>query len=369
MKVAIVHDFLNQHGGAENVVETLHELYPDAPVFTTIYRPDRLGPAFKSMDVRTSFMQGWPFMDRHFKKYLLFYPRAVESFDLKGYDVVISSSSAFAKGAKAAGACHVCYCYTPMRFAWRTESYLEKEDMPSLLKALLPPVLRRLKRWDLRTVGRVHHYVAISQYIRDRIRQSYGRESDVIYPPVDVAGFRIDRSPGDSFLVVSRLNAYKNIDIVVEAFNRLALPLTIIGTGPHGPALRKMAGKTVTFLGRLPREELAGHMGRCRALLFPGEEDFGITPVEAMAAGRPVIALGRGGALETVEEGVSGVFFPNPSVEDVVDAVRRFQGMTFDPARIRGRAERFDKEIFKRDFKALVEKKWAAFSSGRKAAP
>jgi len=361
VKVAIVHDYLNQHGGAENVVEAFHEMFPDAPIFTSIFQPEKLAPSFAAMDVRPSFMQKLPFLDPHFKKYLLLYPRAIESFDLRGYDMILSSSSAFAKGARVPpGACHVSYCYTPMRFVWERSSYLENENIPAVVRVVLPAALGYLKRWDLASSEGVHRFVAISEFIRARVRRAYGRDADVIYPPVDVENFKPSAAVDDYFLVVSRLNPYKKIDVVIDAFNRNGRRLLIAGTGPHEAALKRQARKNVEFLGRVPRESLAGYFSRCRAFIFPGVEDFGIAPVEAMAAGRPVAAYAGGGALETVEDGVTGVFFNAPTPEALQEALDRLERLDFDPRRARARAEQFSKDVFKKNILACLRATRAA---------
>ena len=357
MKIAIVHDFLNQYGGAERVIEALHVVYPDAPIYTSIYLSDNLPESFKKMDIRTSFMQKLPFLKKHFKKYLPLYPMAFESFNLKEYDIILSSSSAFAKGVqKATGACHVCYCYTPMRFAWDYDNYIAKECFGNLERQLLPFVISKLKKWDLETKDRVDHYIAISDNIRKRIKRCYGRDSSVIYPPVNTGNFKIARKVGDSFLVVSRLNAYKQIDIVINAFNGLKLPLKIIGDGPARKSLERSAASNIQFLGKVDDIALAEHYAQCRAFIFPGEEDFGIAPVEAQAAGRPVIAYAAGGALETVIEGVTGVFFHEPNSESVAKAVRRLMEIerSFEPRKIRENAIRFDRAIFMREIKEYI---------------
>lgn len=362
MKIAIIHDYLNQYGGAERVVEALHELFPQAPIFTSIFRPEKLPPLFSAMDVRPSFMQRLPLLDRHFKKYLLLYPSAMERFDLRGYDVLLSSSSAFAKGITVPkGACHICYCYSPMRFVWDSESYLAREKLGPFYKMILPAALSYLKRWDLTTADRVHRFIGISKHICDKIERIYRRRADLIYPPVDLSRFSISGKSEDYFLIVSRLNAYKRIDLVVEAFNRLGLPLVIIGSGPHEPVLRREAKKNIRFLGRVSEEVLAEYLGSCRAFLFPGEEDFGIAPVEAMASGRPVIAYGRGGALETISEGVTGLFFREQTVEALIDAIRRFEERAFDPRTLRAHAEQFDKRIFKEKIQSYLTEKVGAF--------
>ncbi len=363
MKVAIVHDYLNQYGGAEKVVEALHEVFPDAPVFTSIFLPKRLPPIFSTIDVRPSFMQRLPFLDRHFKKYLPFYPYAIESLDLEGFDLVLSSSSAFAKGACAPeGACHICYCYSPMRFVWDRELYMSQEEFSSFYKLVLPLILSRLEKWDIKAIDRVNYFIGISQHIRKKIKLIYQREADVIYPPVDLSEFYISQRQDDYFMIVSRLNAYKRIDLVIDAFNLLSIPLAIIGTGPHEDALKRRSKKNITFLGMVSQEELAGYLSRCRGLIFPGEEDFGIAPVEAMASGRPVIAFSKGGAKETLLDGVTGLFFNEQTVDSLIEAVNSFNHMEFYADKIRHHAEQFDKEMFKQKIKDYVNEKYDIFN-------
>jgi len=348
MKIAIIHDYLNQFGGAERVVSALHELFPLDPIYTSIYDEKRMPESFQRMDIHVSFMQHLPFVFRSFKYYLLLYPMAFESFDLSGCDLILSSSSAWAKGIKKRkGQLHICYCYTPMRFVWRYEDYVKRENFGPLVKAALPYFLGPLKKWDLATSEGVDHFVAISGTVADRIRMTYGRESDIIYPPVDTQKYQISSIDKDYFLIVSRLNAYKRIDIAVEAFNQLELPLKIIGSGPARGSLKRLARENVEFMGSLPDEEIARHYAECRALVFPGEEDFGIVPVEAMAAGRPVIAYRAGGAIETVVEGKTGVFFDQATPAALMHAVKRFQFGLFNKNEIRDHALKFDKEVFK----------------------
>lgn len=358
MKIAIVHDYLNQMGGAERVVAVFHEMFPDAPIFTTLVDRSILAPELADADIRPTWMQGLPGWRKHFKKYLPLYPRAIESIDLRGYKLVLSSSSAFAKGVqKATGALHVCYCYTPMRFVWDYENYLAGENLPRIYRTFLPGVLARLKKWDLQTSGRPDYYVAISSEVRDRIRRIYGRESRVLFPPVETQKFRPLGPPGDFYLVVSRLTAYKRIDLAVRAFNHLGLPLKIVGIGPYQGALKHLAGANIEFLGRLGDADLVRSYGTCRALILPGSEDFGLTPLEANAAGRPVIAFRGGGAIDTVKEGVNGLFFSEPSVESLIAAVQAVENglFSFHPERIRDHARQFDKEIFKQKFGQLIE--------------
>lgn len=367
MKLAIVHDFLNQYGGAERVVEALHEVFPDAPIYTSIYLSKNMPDSFKCMDIRTSFMQKFPLLKKHFKKYLILYPKAIESFNLKAYDIILSSSSAFAKGIKKKEICHICYCYTPARFIWNYKKYIQKENFNRIILMLLPYILKQLRNWDLKTNEGVDYFVAISSYIQKRIKRCYGRSSDVIYPPVNTQKGRIINKIADYYLVVSRLNAYKRVDLAINAFNKLNLPLRIIGDGPYRKVLEKTAGPNITFLGKVNDAELTNHYSRCQAFIFPGEEDFGIVPVEAQAFGRPVIAYAAGGALETIIEGITGIFFKEQSVESLITAVKRFikKKESFNSIEIQKNTQRFDKEIFKQKIYAYVESKYNEFKLNR----
>ncbi len=367
MKTAIVHDYLNQYGGAERVIEVFSELFPDASIFTSIFDKDKLPPIFGQMSIKTSFMQKFPFLDKHFKKYLLFYPKAIESFDLSGYDLVLSSSSAFAKGAiKDKNSCHICYCYTPMRFVWDYDSYVEKEDFGKLTRKILPLAIKKLKKWDIATIDRVDYYIAISNHIKDRIKRYYNREAEVIYPPVSVKNFNIANKTEDYFLIVSRLNAYKNIDLVIDTFNDLGLNLKIVGSGPYRKTLECMVkNKNIKFLGRLDDKDLKEIYSKCRAYIFPGREDFGITPVEAQASGRPVIAYADGGALETVLDGITGLFFKENSKDAFIETVKRFLKVedSFDRNKIRENALRFDRDIFKKKIVDFINHKYSNYKN------
>jgi glycosyltransferase involved in cell wall biosynthesis len=363
MKIAIVHDYLNQYGGAERAVEVLHELFPEAPIYTSVYLPAELPVSFQKMHICTSFMQRFPWMKKHFKKYLMFFPTAIESFDFTGYDLVISSSSGWAKAARHDASClHICYCYTPMRWVWSYQSYVAREQIPKAAEIILKYCIQYLKKWDLRTNDRVDKFIAISRLVQERIKKCYDRESVVIYPPVETGRFKIIDKLGDYYLLVSRLNTYKRVDIVVEAFNQLGLPLVIIGEGPDQAYLESIAKPNIKFLGRVPDFVVNEQCAGCQAFIFPGEEDFGIAPVEAMAAGRPVVAYASGGALETVLEGVTGVFFKEQKPAAIVAAVKKMQNTVFDSQQIRRHAMEFDKEIFKRELKEYIEKEYAIFS-------
>ncbi|MBN2057717.1 MAG: glycosyltransferase [Candidatus Saganbacteria bacterium] len=358
MRLAIVHDYLNQFGGAERVVSTLHEIWPEAPIYTSIYDPAAMPEQFSRMDIRVSFMQNLPLVRRFFKVYFFLYPLAFERFDLSEYDVILSSSSAYAKGVrKRPGQLHVCYCHTPARFLWRYDDYVARENIPAVFRHVLPFLIEPIRQWDRSNSGQVDLFAANSQNVAERIRQTYGRESVIINPPVESALFQPSSVTLDYFLVVSRLAAYKRLDIVIEAFNRLGLPLKIIGSGLARRQLEKLAGPEIEFLGRVSEAQLAKHLAECRALIFPGEEDFGIVPLEAMASGRPVIAYRAGGALETVIDEVTGIMFDEQTPHSLELALKRFQFESFDKAALRSHAVGFDKEVFKSKIRELVETK------------
>ena len=366
MKVAIVHDFLNQMGGAERVVATFREIFPEAPIFTTIVDRKVLVPELANADIRPSWMQKLPGWKKHFKKYLPLYPGAIESLEVKEYDLLISSSSAFAKSViKGPNALHICYCYTPMRFAWDYRNYVEKESLNIFLRGVLPLVIAGLKKWDLKTSSRPDYYIAISSAVRLRIKKIYGKDAEVIFPPVDVRKYQPKERADNFYLIVSRLNSYKRIELAVEALNLLGLPLKIIGSGPFLGTLKSMARPNVTFLGRLTDQEVADNYAACKALIFPGEEDFGIVILEANAAGRPVIAFKAGGALDTVIEGVNGLFFEESRVESLVEAIKSLENgkYSFDPQKIRNHALGFDKEIFKQKMWNFILEKYRASSN------
>ncbi len=361
MKVALVHEYLNQYGGAERVLEHLHTMYPAAPVYTSMYAPDLMPPQYRQMDVRTSFMQRLPGVHHHHQSYLLAYPLAFEGFRFAEYDVVLSNSSAFCKGViTPPETLHVCYCLTPMRWAWAYHEYVDREQLGRALRRALPIVMHYLRLWDVAAARRVDRFVAISRAVAARVRKYYGRESDVIYPPVDVERFAPRAAPPDNFfLIVSRLVPYKRVDLAIAAFNQLGWPLKIVGDGRDRAALERRAKPNVEFLGHLPDDAVHDLMARCRAFLFPGLEDFGIAPVEAQAAGRPVVAFGGGGALDTVVDGETGVLFRQQTPAALADAVRRCADLAFDPLAVRANAERFGAERFRRELGAYVERAWA----------
>jgi len=349
LKIAFVHSWLNQYGGAERVLEAAHELFPDAPVYTSIYDPAALPASYRTWDIRTSFMQHWPAVHRRHQFYLPFYPFAFASFDLRGYDLLLSIPSAFAHGVvKPDRARHICYCLTPARFLWSYRAYVENEAVGRGARAVLPFFILPLRKWDRHVAARVDTFIAISHVVQDRIAHYYRRNSTIIYPPVYTEHFQpvATSEVGDYFLIVSRLAPYKRVDLAVQALTQVGLPLVIAGDGRDRARLEKMAGPNVRFVGRVSDAARRDLMARCRAFIFPGEEDFGIAPLEANASGRPVIAYGRGGTLDTIVEGTNGLLFHEPAAAALADCVRTFDPAQFDPHRIRAHAEQFDVRLF-----------------------
>lgn len=358
MRVAIAHDWLNQTGGAERVLEVLKESYPSAPVYTSIYWSTVMPAHYKEWDIRTSWLDRLPLIKQHHQPFLPLYPLAFEGFDLRGYDVVISNKSAFCHGViTPPETVHICYCLTPTRFLWDYHNYVTHEAINPVAVKLLSPVVHLLRLWDRLAADRVEHFIAISETVRRRIQKFYRREAVVIHPPLEVDRFEVRDGRGDYFLTVSRLIPYKRIDLAVEAFNTLGLPLKIIGDGRDRRRLEGMAEPNVEFLGTLADRELRQYLSRCKAFIFPGEEDFGIAPLEAQASGRAVIAYAAGGALETVVEGVTGLFFHEHTAESLAEAVSSFDERDFDATAIRHHAESFDREIFKSKFRSFVDEK------------
>jgi glycosyltransferase involved in cell wall biosynthesis len=340
-KIALVHDYFIQMGGAEKVAEELQHLFPEAPMFSTV---DQRPPEEMS---KTSWMQNLPINQMNHRHYFMLYPLAVESLDLSAYDLIISSTSGYAKGVrKKKGALHICYCHTPMRWVWRYEAYAEREEFGGLKKAVLPMLLKGLKRWDLRAARQPDFYIANSHVVAERIRECYGREAQVIPPPIDVERFSWDAPDEDFYLILSRLAPYKRLDLAIEACKKLDRPLVVIGDGPDRAELEKKAGKKTRFLGRQPDEVVNRYAGRCRALIFPGEEDFGMTPLEINASGRPVIAFRGGGATETVIENETGVFFEEQTAASLAEAIENFESRAWDRRALRRHAEKFSREVF-----------------------
>lgn len=349
LKLAFIVSWLNQYGGAERVLEAAHALFPDAPVYTSMYDPAVMPQAYRAWDIRVSFMDRLPFVHRHHQLYLPLYRYAFESFDLRDYDVLLSITSAFAHGVhKAQNARHICYCLTPARFLWQYDEYVSHEAVNGIARKFLPRVVSSLREWDRRAATRVDDFIAISREVQRRIAASYGRDSCIIYPPVECSDFHIapPSNVGDYFLIISRLIPYKRIDLAIDAFNQTGQPLWIAGDGRDRARLQAQAKSNIKFLGRVSDAERLDLMARCKAFVFPGEEDFGITPLEANAAGRPVIAYGGGGALDTIVEGMNGVLFHAPTADALIDCLKQFDVSHFDPQTIRAHAEKFDTRVF-----------------------
>lgn len=372
-RVALVHDWLTGMRGGERCLEVACELFPDAPLYTLLHVPGSVSPVIERRRIVTSFIQRLPDAPRRYRHYLPLFPAAVRAFDLSGYDVVLSMSHCAAKAVRRpAGALHLSYCFSPMRYIWDLYDDYFGRQAPRLTRWLMPPVAAALRAWDRRTAG-VDAFVAISNHIADRIRRVYGRAADVIYPPVDVARFRPATAPGEFYLVVSALVPYKRVDLAVAAAGRLGRRLVVVGTGPDEPRLRAQAGAGVEFLGWRSDAEVADLYARCRAVLFPAVEDYGIVPLEAAAAGRPTIALGRGGALETMvglgdpAGAPTAVFFQEQTVEALAGAMLRFEAAAgqFDPAALRLRATRFDRPVFRDRLREYVDVHWLEFRARR----
>jgi glycosyltransferase involved in cell wall biosynthesis len=358
MRIALVHDWLNQIGGAEDVLESLVEMHPGSPVHTSMYAPDLMPPAYRAWDIRVTWMDRLPGIYRHHQLYLPLYLFAFQGLDLRGYDLILSNKSGFCHGVRVPpGATHICYCLTPTRYVWNWRDYAKREQLSALANALLPAIIALLRKWDYAAARRVHHFIAISTEVQARIKRFYGRESVVIPPPVDTSHFQPAARHDDYFLILSRLIPYKRIDLAVEAFNELELPLIIAGDGRDRAKLEAMAKSNITFVGRVDNVRRAELMARCRAFIFPGLEDFGIAPVQAQAAGRPVIAFAGGGALDTVKNGVTGLLFREATAPCLADAVHRFDDSRFTPTTIREFALQFDTRVFKQRLGAFIQDK------------
>ena len=329
------------------MAEAMHDSFPSAPMYTTVALPQSLPQRLRSADIRTSVLQHLPNIDRRFRHYFMLYPFAVEHFDLSQYDLIFSSSSGYAKGVRRRrNAIHVCYCHTPMRWVWRYEDYVAREGFGSLARRALPFLLWGLRKWDLRASRQPNYYIANSRLVAERIKKIYGREAFVIPPPIDVNRFHMSDEIDDYYLVLSRLMPYKRIDLAIEACKRMNRRLIVIGDGPDRERLERLADDRIEFLGRQPDAIVNYYAARCRALMFPGEEDFGMAPLEANAAGRPVIAYRGGGAVETVEESVTGVFFDQADSRSLAEAIEKFEGLRWDQYTLRSHAEKFDRTVF-----------------------
>lgn len=359
MKIALVHDYLVQYGGAERVLEAFGEIWPYAPIYTLIHDREAMRGKFEERRIYTSFLQQWPLARKHHRLFPPLMPLAIEQFDFRQYDVVLSDSSSYAKGILTRPeTLHISYVHTPMRYAWDDcQKYTEDFGFPKFVKRLVPAFMNPIRVWDKVSADRVDQYVANSEFVRKRIAKYYRKEAIVIHPPVDIDRFFVadKKDRQEYFLMVGRLIAYKRHDIAIEACNRLRLPLKIIGRGPEADRLRQLAGPTVEFLDRVPDKDLPKYYAQCRAFIFPQEEDFGIVAQEAFASGRPVIAYRGGDIVEHLKEGKMGEFFEEQTADSLVVALNRFNPEQYDAHFIRAQAERFDKGQFKDRIKNFVE--------------
>lgn len=366
MKVALIHDHLAQDGGAEKVLKVFAEMYTDAPIFTLLYDKKNADKYFKNRKIDTSIIQRLPGGVKHYKWYMPFMSMAVEFFDLRRYDLVLSDASAFAKGViTSTNTLHICYCHTPTRYLWSdTHQYIQELNYNKYFKKVIALMLRKIRIWDRVAADRVDVFIANSKFVAKRIKKYYRRDSTVIYPPVEINKFSVADNTSDYFLIGGRLAPYKRIDIVIEAFKGLDKKLKIFGDGVDYERLVALAKgmKNVEFVGRVSEADQAELYRKALAFINPQEEDFGITAIEAMASGRPVIAFGSGGALETVVDGVTGSFFYEQTAEAVREAVEKFDNSKFDPQTIRRHAEQFSVERFKQEISALIETEYNKFN-------
>ena len=371
MRLAIVHDYLIQMGGAERLIAALAGAFPDAQIYTsaTDYERLKIFPQLIEKEIRNSWMQHLPGIRQNFKALFPLYPFAFRSFPPVDADVVLVSSSGFSKWVRVTEpAKTVCYCYTPPRFFWYPDDYLERELKSPLLRKAAAALLRILRDWDYRCAQRMDQFIVVSRYIQERVKECYGRESTVIYPPVNVDRFSPDEKFGDYYLVCARLVGYRRIDIAVRAFNQLGEKLVIVGDGPDRGHLEALAGSNVSFLGHVSDQEAKHYLENCRALIFPGVEDFGTVSLEALAAGRPVVAFGAGIALETLEPGVTAVLFDEQTPESLAEAVLRSQKIAWDSQIIRKKVLGFGRDRFLRQMKEYVEGVYQQSSARRVAA-
>ena len=353
MKVALVHDDLVTKGGAERVVLALHRLYPDAPIFTALYHPETTFPEFADCDVRTSSLQRRSKDPESFRRFLPLFGRAMRRMKIEGFDIVLSSSARFGHHARPSSGCHIVYCHAPARFLY--DPMYDRSIAPRAVRPLLPLAFAWMRRADKRAAKRAHLYISNSLRTAERVMQIYGRRTVVVHPPVETSRFAIGPRTGDYYVMVGRLLPHRNMHLAVTAFSRMGRRLVVVGEGPARADLERLAGPSIEFRGALDDAGLARLYGMARGVVVPEEADFGIVAVEANASGRPVVAFGRGGAKETVRDGVTGVLFRAPNVDSVMEAVVRADGITWDPAVLRDNAERFTEREFSRRIAGIVE--------------
>ncbi len=351
-KIVLAHDHLFQIGGSEKVLAILSDLYPNSFIFTLINNSKLTRSFLKQKNIRTSFLQKIPFINKIFKYFLVLMPSTWEKTDLSNYDIILSSCSAFVKGLKSDKAKHICYCHTPTRYLWDDkEEYIGNLPEGKILKIFLPKLLKKLQTWDYNKAQEIDYFLSNSKYIAAKIKKHYKKNSIVIYPPITIDEFKMSKNIKDYYLIVSRLRPYKKVDLAVKAFNNLKLPLKIIGSGSELKKLKKIAHTNIEFLGELNDKERNYYLAHCKAFIYPQIEDFGITALEAMASGRPVIAYAKGGALETVINNKTGLFFKDQNWESLAHTILRFKVEEFNSNIIRKHAKNFDKKIFKAKIK------------------
>ncbi len=370
MKIAIVHDWLTGMRGGEKVLSAILELYPDSDLFTLIHNPGSVSEYIEKRTIYTSFIDRLPLKSKHYRNYLPLFPTAIELFDFKDYDLIISTSHCVAKGVRTPpNTLHISYIHSPMRYVWDMyEDYFGRDKLNIFTRMIIPPIANYLRTWDVTSSNRVDYFIANSQHVARRILKYYRRDSIVIHPPVEITPLPIPEQSQDYYLVVSALVPYKRIDLAVATFNQLDKQLLIIGNGPEKSKLQKQANKNIKFFDWLPSDELSRYYADCKALIFPGEEDFGIVPVEAQSFGKPVIAYRRGGVLETVigpddenRDRCTGIFFDRQTVQDLIGAIDKCEKNQWDPNFIREHANKFSKENFKKQITKFIQEKTTEF--------
>ncbi len=361
--VALVHDWLTGQRGGEKVLEVFAEIFPKAPIYTLFHFQGSQVEEIEKRTIRTSFLQKMPFLRKRYRWYLHFFPLAVELFDLQDYDFILSTSHCVAKGAiPRPDALHISYVHSPVRYAWNQyHAYFSPETLGFFTRRLIPPVIHRLRQWDVTSTTRVDHFLANSKTVAQRIYRYYRRKADIVYPPVDTEFFQPGGGKGEYFLLVSALVPYKKLDLAIRAFNRNGIKMKIVGVGPEYKKLKRIANKNIEFLGFLSPRDLLNAYQEAKALLMPGEEDFGINSLESQSCGVPVIALERGGATETIISGETGLFFPEPTPESLQAALDKFEGIAFNKSTIRANALTFSRNLFKKKTSALFREKWDEF--------
>ena len=370
LKVALIHDWLTGMRGGEKVLEVFCELFPEAPIFTLLHNSGTVSDTLASREIHTSFIDRLPFKMRGYRRFLPLFPTAIEQFNLKEYDLILSSSHCVAKGIiPSPESLHISYLHTPMRYVWDMyQDYFGKKRVGKLSGMVIPPIANYLRNWDVSSSNRVDWYLANSQHVANRIKKYYRRDADILHPPVETSLFKATSSHDNFDLVVSALVPYKRVDLAIEAYNRLERKLVIIGDGPEKKTLQRMAGSSIEFLNWQPHNILSEYYSRCRVLIFPGEEDFGIVPVEAMSCGKPVIAYARGGALETVIDAEksqdrkgTGIFFYDQIPENLVEAIEKSDSVEWNSKSIRQHALKFDRLQFKQKLQNFIQEKSTEF--------